>query len=148
MFAKDKPKEIDEFMSRPKHWGAKFLSTVKILLHPNAVHRAKSTADKYNKMPAQVGLRYLIELDVVPNPVLVHKHRLIENIEAFDFRLTDEEKPFMDSFNIAHSYARRTDHMISNFKPFSLRLIVRTKSNYLFSNCCYFQQLIWKILIY
>lgn len=47
---------------------------------------------KYNKTPAQVGLRYLLENDVVVIPKSVHKERMAENINVFDFHLSDDDK--------------------------------------------------------
>lgn len=42
---------------------------------------------KYGKSPAQVGLRFLIQSDVVVIPKSTHKDRIIENIDVFDFQL-------------------------------------------------------------
>lgn len=46
---------------------------------------------KYNKSVAQTALRFLIQSDVVVIPKSVHKERMEENINVFDFRLTEEE---------------------------------------------------------
>lgn len=46
---------------------------------------------KYNKSVAQTALRFLIQSDVVVIPKSVHKDRMEENINVFDFRLTEEE---------------------------------------------------------
>ena len=47
--------------------------------------------EKYNKSIAQVILRWLIQRDVVTIPKSVRKERMAENINIFDFQLTDEE---------------------------------------------------------
>lgn len=47
---------------------------------------------KYNKSVAQIILRFLIENDVVVIPKSTHKERMIENINVFDFELTDADK--------------------------------------------------------
>lgn len=91
------------------------------LSHPNSVHRAKSIADKYDKTPAQVGLRYLVELGVVPIPKSVRKHRLIENIDVFDFQLTAEEKQFMDSFNTGERLVAMYDARKSPYWPYGIK---------------------------
>ena len=47
---------------------------------------------KYNKSWAQVILRYQIERDVIVIPKSHNNHRQKDNIDIFDFELTDEEK--------------------------------------------------------
>lgn len=51
----------------------------------------KSIGQKHNKSVAQVTLRYFIQRNVVVIPKSVRKERMIENIEVFDFQLSDEE---------------------------------------------------------
>lgn len=51
----------------------------------------KSIGKKHNKSVAQVTLRYFIQRNVVVIPKSVRKERMIENIEVFDFQLSDEE---------------------------------------------------------
>jgi len=46
---------------------------------------------KYNKTVAQVILRWLTQRGVVAIPKSVRKERMIENINIFDFRLSDED---------------------------------------------------------
>ncbi len=46
---------------------------------------------KYNKTVAQVILRWLTQRGVVAIPKSARKERMIENIDIFNFRLTDEE---------------------------------------------------------
>ncbi|MGI6754722.1 MAG: aldo/keto reductase [Atopobiaceae bacterium] len=46
----------------------------------------------HNKSVGQVALRYLMDLGVVVIPKSTHKERMEENIDVFDFQLTDEER--------------------------------------------------------
>lgn len=47
--------------------------------------------DKYNKTTAQVALRYLLQREVVVIPKTTHKERMIQNLDVFDFSLTEED---------------------------------------------------------
>lgn len=46
---------------------------------------------KYNKTSAQVALRYLFEQNIVVIPKTVNKDRMVENINVFDFELSDDD---------------------------------------------------------
>lgn len=46
---------------------------------------------KYNKTSAQVALRYLLEQNIVVIPKTVNKYRMVENINVFDFELSDDD---------------------------------------------------------
>lgn len=48
-------------------------------------------AGKYNKTVAQVILRWLTQRGVVAIPKSARKERMLENIDIFDFRLSDED---------------------------------------------------------
>lgn len=51
----------------------------------------KEIGEKYGKSVAQVALRFLLQSDVVVIPKSVHKNRMEENFNVFDFRLTEED---------------------------------------------------------
>lgn len=98
--------------------------------HPSAVSRTpafmydsrvKAIADKYNKTPAQIGLRYLHELNVTPIPKSVRKQRMIENIGIFDFALTEDDKKIMDSFNTGERLVAMYDARRSPFWPYGIK---------------------------
>lgn len=46
---------------------------------------------KYGKSVAQVALRWLIQRDVIVIPKSVHIKRMRQNIDIFDFSLSDED---------------------------------------------------------
>ena len=48
--------------------------------------------DAHGKSVGQVALRYLIDMGVVVIPKSTHKERMAENIDVFDFELTDDER--------------------------------------------------------
>lgn len=51
----------------------------------------KELGAKYDKSPAQVALRFLLQSGVVVIPKSVHENRMQENFNVFDFVLTAEE---------------------------------------------------------
>lgn len=51
----------------------------------------ESIGKAHGKSTAQVALRFLIQRGVVVIPKSVHKERMVENFEVFDFALTDSE---------------------------------------------------------
>lgn len=59
----------------------------------------KKIADKYNKKPSQVLLRWSIESDVSVIPKSVNSERIKENIDVFDFKLTKDEVKQIDGLN-------------------------------------------------
>ncbi|MEW6622935.1 MAG: aldo/keto reductase [Bacillota bacterium] len=57
-------------------------------------------ADKYGKTPAQIILRWDLQLQVVTIPKSIHRDRIIENAQVFDFELTSEEIRMLDGLNM------------------------------------------------
>jgi diketogulonate reductase-like aldo/keto reductase len=47
---------------------------------------------KYGRGVGQVALRYLMDLGVIVIPKSTHKERMAQNIDVFDFRLSDEDR--------------------------------------------------------
>jgi diketogulonate reductase-like aldo/keto reductase len=58
-----------------------------------------SLADKYEKTPAQVVLRWHVQHAVVAIPKSVKPHRIKENIDVFDFELTSDEVASIDALD-------------------------------------------------
>lgn len=51
----------------------------------------KGIGEKYGKTTAQVMLRWNIQRGVIVLPKSTHKERMIQNIDVFDFKLSDED---------------------------------------------------------
>jgi diketogulonate reductase-like aldo/keto reductase len=66
-----------------------------------------SLAKKYGRTPAQIILRWDIQLGVVTIPKSVHKERILENTRVFDFTL---EKPDMDRLTALDTDSRIGPH--------------------------------------
>ncbi|MDJ0925525.1 MAG: aldo/keto reductase [Acidimicrobiia bacterium] len=54
---------------------------------------------RHSKTPAQVLIRWAIQHDFVPLPKSVNRARIIENIDVFDFVLSDEEMGRLDGLD-------------------------------------------------
>jgi diketogulonate reductase-like aldo/keto reductase len=65
------------------------------LEHPTVT----AIADRYDKTPAQVVLRWHIEHGVAAIPKSVKPHRIAENIDVFDLQLTADEVASIDALD-------------------------------------------------
>ena len=59
--------------------------------------------DKYGKSAAQVALRWNVERGVVVIPKSVHKDRMEQNMNIWDFNLTDEDMAEIAKLDLGHS---------------------------------------------
>ena len=59
--------------------------------------------EKYGKTAAQVALRWLLQSDVIIIPKTVHKERMQENLNLFDFELDAEDMQKIAALDTAHS---------------------------------------------
>eukprot|EP00058_Branchiostoma_floridae_P013522 XP_002599010.1 hypothetical protein BRAFLDRAFT_122465 [Branchiostoma floridae] len=64
--------------------------------------KLKPIADKYGKSVAQVLLRWGVQRDMIVIPKSVTPARIQQNIQVFDFKLTEEEMATIDGFNIPY----------------------------------------------
>lgn len=67
--------------------------------------------NKYGKSAAQVALRWNIQRGVVVIPKTVHKDRMKQNFDVFDFVLSDEDMEKIKSMDIGHS------EIVNHFDP-------------------------------
>ncbi|AGC67495.1 2,5-didehydrogluconate reductase [Thermoclostridium stercorarium subsp. stercorarium DSM 8532] len=56
-------------------------------------------ANKYRKTPAQIVLRWNLQRGIIVIPKSVHRERIIENSQIFDFSLSDEDMELINSLN-------------------------------------------------
>lgn len=59
--------------------------------------------EKYGKTNGQVILRWLLQRGIVVIPKSVHKTRMVENFDVFDFELTDDDMKKMASLDMNES---------------------------------------------
>jgi 2,5-diketo-D-gluconate reductase A len=84
----DDIKVMQKYHVQPQSWGSFAEGRNNLFKNPvlNEIGRA------HGKSAAQVTLRYLLDRKIVCIPKSVHKERIEQNINVFDFKLTDEEK--------------------------------------------------------
>lgn len=58
---------------------------------------------RYRKSAAQVALRFLLQSDVVVIPKSTHKERMLENINVFDFELTEDDLKAIRALDVKES---------------------------------------------
>jgi 2,5-diketo-D-gluconate reductase A len=69
-----------------------------------------SIARKYGKTPAQIVLRWHIELGVVAIPRSANPRRIAENIDIFDFSLTEDEVSVISALDTGEEPRVDSDH--------------------------------------
>lgn len=84
---------------QPEAWGP--LAEGKHDIFNNKV--LKTIGAKYGKTVAQVVLRWNTQRGVVIIPKSVHKERMVENLDIWDFKLTDEEMAEISKMDLGHS---------------------------------------------
>lgn len=67
-------------------------------------------AQKYQKTPAQIVLRWDIQRKVVVMPKSIHKDRIISNIDVFDFELSEEDMKCINKLNRDARIGAHPDH--------------------------------------
>lgn len=74
-----------------------------------------SLANKYNKTPAQIILRWHTQMGFIVIPGTKNVEHVRENFDIFDFKLTDEEMEKIASINKNERYYTRTDEALKQF---------------------------------
>jgi diketogulonate reductase-like aldo/keto reductase len=69
-------------------------------------------AEKYGKTPAQVVLRWHIQLGVIAIPKSVRRERIVSNADIFDFELTAEEMADIGAMDENHRYGMDPDEFL------------------------------------
>ena len=96
---KEALKVMREYGVIPEAWGPFAEGKFGIFTHPVLT----SIGQKYGKTAAQAALRWNIQRGVVVIPKSVHKERIEQNFDVWDFALTDEEMAEIEALDLGHS---------------------------------------------
>lgn len=90
---------MKEYGVRPEAWGPFAEGNHGIFTHPVLT----KIGEKYGKSAAQVALRWNVQRGVVVIPKSVHKDRMEQNMNIWNFRLSDEDMAEIAKLDIGHS---------------------------------------------
>lgn len=81
-----------------------------------------SIGSKYGKTSAQTALRYLIQKNIVVIPKSIRKERMLENINVFDFTLSNEDMAAIEQLDTGNSL------FFSHYDPEFVKIIANYKA--------------------
>lgn len=90
---------MKEYGVRPEAWGPFAEGNHGIFTHPVL----SSIGEKYGKSAAQVALHWNVQRGVVVIPKSVHKDRIEQNMNIWDFELSEEDMNEIAKLDIGHS---------------------------------------------
>lgn len=90
---------MKEYGVVPEAWGPFAEGNHGIFTHPVLT----KIGDKYGKSVAQVALRWNVQRGVVVIPKSVHKDRMEQNMNIWDFNLSDEDMAEIAKLDLGHS---------------------------------------------
>lgn len=100
---------MEEYGVIPEAWGPFAEGNHSIFTHPILTE----IGQKYGKTPAQVALRWNVQRGVVVIPKSIHRNRIEQNIDIFDFSLNESDMAEIAKLDIGHSEI--VDHFDPNF---------------------------------
>jgi len=77
-------------------------------------------SQKYHKSPAQIILRYSVQNGVIVIPKSTNKGRIQENIDIFDFELSDSDMQIIHGLNINYRLIEFTSEVDNKYYPFNI----------------------------
>ena len=90
---------LQKYNCQPESWGPFAEGRNDMVTNPVLT----KIGEKYGKTAAQTALRFLMQSDVVVIPKSVHKDRMQQNFDIFDFTLTQEEMTEIEALDSRES---------------------------------------------
>lgn len=113
----DALKLMKEYEIVPEAWGPFAEGKHGIFTHPVLTAIGK----KYGKSAAQVALRWNVQRGVAVIPKSVHKERMEQNIDIWDFRLNDADMAEIAALDIGHS------EIVNHYDPNFVKMLHNMK---------------------
>lgn len=104
---------MKEYGIVPEAWGPFAEGKHGIFTHPVLT----DIGQKYGKTAAQVALRWNVQRGVVVIPKSVHKDRMAQNFDIWDFKLSDSDMAEISKLDIGHS------EIVDHFDPGFVKMI-------------------------
>ena len=108
---------MKEYEVQPEAWGPFAEGKHGIFTNPILTQ----IGEKYSKSAAQVVLRWNVQRGVVVIPKSVHRSRMEQNFDIWDFKLTDEEMKSISSLDLGHS------EIVNHYDPAFLKMLHNMK---------------------
>lgn len=102
-----------EYDVTPEAWGPFAEGNHGIFTHPVLT----KIGEKYGKSAAQVALRWNVERGVVVIPKSVHRERMEQNMDIWDFKLSEEDKKEIAALDIGHS------EIVNHYDPAFVKML-------------------------
>lgn len=104
---------MKEYGVVPEAWGPFAEGKHGIFTHPVL----SAIGEKYGKSAAQTALRWNVQRGVVVIPKSVHKERMEQNMDIWDFTLSDEDMAEIAKLDIGHS------EIVNHFDPKFVKML-------------------------
>lgn len=112
-------KEMREYGCIPQAWGPLAEGKHGIFTHPVLTE----IGEKYGKTAAQIALKWNAQRGVSIIPKSVHKERMEQNINIWDFTLSEEDMKKIDELDLGHS------EIIDHDDPMVVKYILSAKTD-------------------
>lgn len=112
-------KLMKEYEIVPEAWGPFAEGGHGIFTHPVLT----AIGEKYGKTAAQVALRWNVQRGVVVIPKSVHKNRMEQNMDIWDFTLSDADMAEIAGLDIGHS------EIVNHFDPSFVKMLHSMKTH-------------------
>ena len=110
-------RNMKELGIQPEAWGPFAEGKHGIFTHPVLT----AIGEKYGKSAAQVALRWNVQRGVIVIPKSTHRERMEQNIDIWDFSLSDEDMAEIAKLDIGHS------EIVDHSDPAFIRMICNLK---------------------